>query len=213
MSKNEPVMHADVSVAEADVRRLIEDWAICRDTGDWDRFERLWHPDGRMVATFFDGPAASFIEAARKARSGALVQHVLGGSSVRVQGHRAIAETRMTIHMRVPVAGEPCDIACIGRFLDQLEYDGNRWLLVLRQPIYEKDRLDPVRPGAMVALAEAELAAFPEGYRYTGYVQSLMGLPVNRLLPGTGGAALEPFYAAAEAWLEAGREHSAIDAI
>ena len=42
------------------IRRLIEDWVIWRDTGDWDRFLTLWHPEGRMMATWFQGTAAEF---------------------------------------------------------------------------------------------------------------------------------------------------------
>ena len=42
------------------IRRLIEDWVIWRDSGDWDRFLTLWHPEGRMMATWFQGTAAEF---------------------------------------------------------------------------------------------------------------------------------------------------------
>ena len=51
-----------------------------------------------------------------------------------------------------------------GRFYDFFERREGRWGLVLRQPIYEKDRLDPVDPSARVALDPALLARFPEGY-------------------------------------------------
>lgn len=162
--------------AEIEIRSLIENWAIWRDTSDWDRFEQLWHPDGRMVATFFDGTASDFIKAARAAKGKVLVHHVLGGASVRVNGARASAKTRMTIHMRVPVEGVLCDVACIGLFLDRFVLHEGRWALLLRQPVYEKDRLDPVLPGAFPTLDEAFLAGFPEGYRFTAYAPVTLGL-------------------------------------
>ena len=189
---------------ETAIRRLVENWAVWRDTGDWDSFATLWSPDGEMATTFFKGPATRFIEAARGAAGGLLVQHILGGTAVRIRDARAVADTRMTINMRLPVEGVPCDVVCTGLFHDLLEKQGGRWLLVRRQPIYEKDRIDPVEPGAVVALDRALLDQFPSGYRYTGYAQERLGLKVFRTLPGTGGEPLAPLYARAEAWLGRG---------
>ena len=58
-----------------------------------------------------------------------------------------VAQTKMAILHRAPVEGVICDFTCIGRFYDFFE-KRDRWGLVLRQPIYEKDRIDPVDPGA-----------------------------------------------------------------
>ncbi|MDU6375063.1 MAG: nuclear transport factor 2 family protein, partial [Bradyrhizobium sp.] len=33
------------------IRELLQNWAIWRDAGDWERFRSVWHPDGRMMAT------------------------------------------------------------------------------------------------------------------------------------------------------------------
>ena len=62
--------------------------------------------------------------------------------------------------------GVPCDIVCTGRFHDFAEKRAHRWGLVLRQPIYEKDRMDAVTPGALPVLDEALLRSYPEGYRH-----------------------------------------------
>lgn len=194
----------DIEIALPDemaIRQLVENWAIWRDTGDWDNFAELWSPDGEMATTFFKGSARRFIEAARGAAGGILVQHILGGTAVRVCNGRAVASTRMTINMRLPVEGVLCDVVCTGLFHDLLEQQGGRWLLVHRQPIYEKDRIDPVEPGAVVTLDRALLDQFPIGYRYTGYAQERLGLKVFRTLPGTGGEPLAPLYARADAWL------------
>ena len=40
------------------------------------------------------------------------------------------------------------DVVCTGRFYDFIERRQGRWGFVLRQPIYEKDRMDPVDPAA-----------------------------------------------------------------
>lgn len=43
------------------VRRMVERWAVWRDAGDWERFATVWHPEGVMMATWFQGPFRDFI--------------------------------------------------------------------------------------------------------------------------------------------------------
>ena len=173
------------SESEGAIRRLIENWAIWRDTGDWKRLATAWTPEGRMVATWFDGPATEFIAASRAGfAKGAIVQHVLGGSSVRISAGRAVADTRATLHLRAAVEGVLCDITCIGRFIDFLEHGNAGWAIALRKLAYEKDRLDTVGGGAPPQLDETLLAQFPSGYRYLAYTQARAGMTVNLDLPG-----------------------------
>jgi hypothetical protein len=47
------------------IRDLIENWVLWRDAGDWERFRGVWHADGRMMATWFQGSAEEFIEVSR----------------------------------------------------------------------------------------------------------------------------------------------------
>jgi hypothetical protein len=76
-----------------------------------------------------------------------------------------------------------------------------RWAIVLRQPIYEKDRLDPVDPGATLTLDPDVLARFPEGYRHLAYLQSQAGYPVKPDMPGLTGPEVERLYQRGAAWL------------
>jgi hypothetical protein len=76
------------------------------------------------------------------------------------------------------------------------------WTIVRRQPIYEKDRLRPVDPSAILVLDVELLARFPEGYRHLAYVQSKNGFTVKTGLPGLRGPAVEQLYAEGKAWLE-----------
>ena len=184
------------------IRQVIEDWVIWRDTGDWARFASVWHDDGWMTATWFQGPAREFIAASRKAfEAGVKILHTLGGSSCDIKGRRAVAQTRMTILQRVDLDGVPVDITCVGRFYDFFEHRAGGWAIVRRQPIYEKDRLDPVDPSARVTLDQDLLSRFPEGYRHLAYAQLKSGCTVNDRLPGSGGAAVERLYAEGGAWL------------
>lgn len=183
------------------IRELIENWALWRDAGDWDRFATVWHEDGWMTATWFQGPARRFIEVSREGfERGVSILHFLGGFTCDVAGTRAIAQTKMTINQRAAVDGVLVDVVCIGRFYDFLEKRG-RWGIVRRQPIYEKDRMDPVEPSARLSLDTEQLARFPEGYRHLGYLQSRNGFTVKTDLPGLRGQAVELLYAEGAAWL------------
>ncbi len=132
---------------------------------------------------------------------GVRILHFLGGTSVELSGERAIAQTKMTISQRASVDGVMCDVVCTGRFYDFLERRAGRWGLVLRQPIYEKDRLDPIDPAATLALDAALLAQFPEGYRHLAYLQTRIGYTVKADMPGLTGAEVEALYARGGRWL------------
>jgi len=59
-----------MSESEVDDRRairdLIENWAVWRDALMWDRFRTVWHDDGRMMATWFQGTADEFIQVSQE---------------------------------------------------------------------------------------------------------------------------------------------------
>ena len=154
---------------------------LWRDAGDWERFAAVWHDDGVMMATWFQGPATEFIRVTREGwAKGVSILHFLGGTTIDLAGARAVAQTKMTISQRTEVDGVPCDVVCTGRFYDFVEKRDGRWGVVLRQPIYEKDRIDPLAPGARLELDAARLAQFPAGYRHLAYVQTRIGYDVKR---------------------------------
>ena len=185
-----------------EIRELIENWVVWRDAGDWERFATVWHDDGWMQATWFQGPASDFIRVSKEGwAKGVSILHFQGGISIDLAGARAIAQTKMTISQRGPVHGVVCDVVCTGRFFDFLEKRGGRWGLVRRQPIYEKDRLDPVDPVARLELDRPTLAQYPDGYRHLAYIQEQIGYRVKRDMPGLKGAEVEKLYGEGRAWL------------
>lgn len=184
------------------IRELIENWALWRDAGDWSRFATVWHPDGIMMATWFQGPAEEFIRVTKEGWArGVSILHFLGGTSIDLHGERAIAQTKMTISQRGDVQGVLCDVVCTGRFYDFLEKRDGRWGLLLRQPIYEKDRVDPVDPSTRLELDQDTLMQFPRGYRHLAHIQTQLGYRVKLNMPQLTGPAVEQLYAAGKTWL------------
>jgi hypothetical protein len=192
----------DVLAARLRIREVVENWAVWRDAGDWDRFATVWHSSGYMTATWFQGTASEFIEASRSGfEAGVSILHFLGGTSVDVAGDRAGAQTKMTINQRAAVHGVDVDVVCTGRFYDFLEVEAGEWRIVRRQPIYEKDRLDVLDPAAELRLDQDVLASFPVGYRHLAYLQQEAGFTIKQGLPGLTGEAVSTLYAEGAAWL------------
>ena len=174
---------------------------MLRDARLWDRFRKVWHDDGVMQATWFQGSADEFIKVSEEGyQKGVRILHFLGGTTIDLSGTRAIAQTKMTISQRAKVEGVACDVVCTGRFYDFFEKRG-RWGMVLRQPIYEKDRLDPLDPSAKLSLDQDLLARFPEGYRHLAYLQTRIGYKVKPDMPGLDGPEVAALYARGEKWL------------
>ncbi|HEV2153835.1 nuclear transport factor 2 family protein [Bradyrhizobium sp.] len=189
------------------IRDLVENWAVWRDAGDWERFATVWHEEGWMSATWFQGPARDFMRVSQEGfAKGVRILHFLGGTSIDLAGERAIAQTKMTISQRALVHDALCDVVCTGRFYDFLERRQDqsgigKWGIVRRQPIYEKDRIDPVDPAATLRLDQTALAALPEGYRHLAYMQELIGYKVKRDMPGLIGPEVEKLYGEGREWL------------
>jgi len=184
------------------IREMIEDWVVWRDALQWKEFRSLWHDDGRMMATWTQGTADEFIEMSKQGfAKGVRILHFLGGSTIEVCGHRATSQTKMTIAQRALVHDVMCDVVCTGRFCDFWEKRERRWGLVLRQPIYEKDRMDPVDPAAKLSLDQKLLMSFPEGYRHLAYLQTQIGYKIKMDMPGLTGPEVEKLYARLKGWL------------
>lgn len=200
------------------IRQMVERWAIWRDAGDWERFATVWHKDGVMMATWFQGHFKDFIRVTQEGwNKGVSILHFLGGSAVEISkdGTRAISQTKMTISQRGMVEGEGqneeglsvqvlCDVVCTGRFYDFVVREEGAWKLLHRQPIYEKDRIDPVDSSAVVKLDKEKLATFPDGYRHLAYIQTHIGYTVKMDMPMLKGDAVQVLYQRGADWLAGG---------
>jgi hypothetical protein len=192
----------DVDQQSRAIRRVVEDWVLLRDAGRWEEFADVWHDDGWMTATWFQGPYHEFIRVSRIGfERGVQIAHFLGGFTCDVKADRAIAQTKMKIEQRAIVHDVEVDVTCSGRFYDFFERRGGRWGIVRRQPIYERDRMDVVDPAAALRLDREILASYPAGYRHLAYAQQQVGYEVMRGLPGLTGEAVEQLYREGREWL------------
>jgi hypothetical protein len=188
------------------IAEVVQNWALWRDAGFWDRFASVWHDDGWMSATWFQGPAPKFINVSRTGfEKGVSILHFLGGTSVDLSGKRAIAQTKMTINQRAEVDGVAVDVLCTGRFYDffELRTVGGKeeWRIVRRQPIYEKDRMDPLDPSAKLQLDQDLLKQFPKGYQHLAYLQSRLGFKIKPDMPELTGTIVQALYQRGAKWL------------
>lgn len=193
---------SDEMMERLTIREMVENWVLWRDANQWEKFRSLWHDDGIMMATWTQGTADQFIEMSKAGfAKGVRILHFLGGSTIDVRGNRAMAITKMKIEQRAKVHDILCDVVCTGRFCDFMEKRGGKWGLVLRQPIYEKDRMDPVDPAAKLSLDQNLLATFPEGYRHLAYLQTQIGYKIKMDMPQLTGPEVGALYRRIDNWL------------
>lgn len=193
---------AGAAADRQEIRDLIECWALWRDAGDWDKLATVWHDGAWMMTTWSRSLATDFMSKSRAAfERGLEVLHMLGGSVIDVQGSRAVAQTKTEILQRAEVHGVTVDVLCNARFFDALEKRQGRWGFVLRQPIYELDRMAPVDPSATLDLDQELLDQFPKGYRHLAYLQTQQGMDVYRDMPGTRGPEQHALRECMAAWL------------
>ena len=156
-----------------------------------------------MTATWFQGPAEEFIEVSRVGfDKGVSILHFLGGSSVDVAGERADRADQDDDQPARARSTACWSMWCApgGSTISSRSASGS-WGIVRRQPIYEKDRIDPVDPAAKLALDPELLGRFPEGYRHLAYLQTKNGFTIKLDLPGLKGSVVQALYAHGRAWL------------
>ena len=111
---------------------------------------------------------ASKEEFARGVRS----NHVLCGMNIDIAGTARWRRPRWRSSQRAPVDGVPATSSALAASTISSR-SATAVGLVLRQPIYEKDRIDPVDPAAKLLEARYRNAMrYPEGYRHLAYLQT-----------------------------------------
>jgi hypothetical protein len=148
---------------------LIQAWGFYRDQGKWPELLATFAPEGQISVSWFSGAFREFVDRCRRSfEAGQRSKHHILPSTVRVKGERAVAETNIVIMVRQKIGGVAVDMTSYARFLDRLERQGGRWMILERAAIYEQDRLDPVEPSEAFdqLFKTTDLSVYPEQYRY-----------------------------------------------
>ena len=201
---------SSTAIEREEIRRVIAEWALCRDTGRWEKLRSLYAPGATMQTTWFDGSAEEFVDRSAKGFGRtAKAQHFVGASVIDLGEARAIAETRIVLLLRTAVGPTQVDVTCHGRFFDFFENYREKWCIYKRVPIYEKDRIDLVDPLERLNIDYERLSQFAEGYRHVAYVQSLAGANVTKGLIEPGSVEEQNLYREGAKWLarENGENH------
>jgi len=185
------------------IRELVDDWMMWRDQRRWEMIPPLFHEGGTMMTTWggHSTPQEFAVAAQAGFERGDRMLHANGGTTVELNGDRAVAQTKLRIMQRGLLEGVLCDVTCIGRDYDFVARRGGRWGFVLRQPIYERDFVEPVDPSQTVRLDPERLARFPEGYARLAYLQESLGYRIIPTMPCHSGPEVEALYAQGRAWL------------
>jgi hypothetical protein len=145
---------------------------VFRDQGRWDELRNLFHPNASISVTWYSGPIEGFIERSAKmaaASRSTTSKHWIGASRVTVEGNRAFSDTDVATLARTKVGPIEVDVTSYLRFFDRFERRGDGiWRIASRTAIYEKDRIDPVRPSLLYPLVYrlAGFNCFPRSYRH-----------------------------------------------
>lgn len=118
-----------------DILDLMTGW-MYRDLADWERLAQMFHPDGTIEFSWFEGLAKDFIESSIKmGRSNFRSKHFIGQPIVRFNGPKAIAETNAMIIIDQNVL----NLGCVthNRFYDLIEKRNGAWKILRRQSIYD----------------------------------------------------------------------------
>ena len=189
----------------AEILSVVQSWGLLRDEGRWDELRTLYAPGALQTTSWAMGTAAEFInrciEGAKKPGARRSM-HSIGASVIELNGDRAIAETRRIILTRAVVHGVLVDLTNYGRSYDRFVRHGGAWKIQQRNGIYERDRMDPVDSTQTLQLDAAELAKYPEGYRYLAYLQAGAGERISPNLPTPNSPELTRLCAAGRAWLK-----------
>jgi len=192
----EVVMQPNTS-DQLSIMDLMNGW-MYRDLGDWDNLRTLFHPDGSIEVTWFEGQFADFVDASiRMGASDLRTKHVIGSPVLKFNGPRAIAETNAII------VGENVnlDVGCSvhSRFYDLLEKRHDVWKLVKRHCLYDMGTFN--FPRGIVELDVATIQRYPREYAPLAYLLEKSGFPVTRVFPTKGSDQERTIKASALTWL------------
>ncbi|XDG10638.1 hypothetical protein ABKA04_010253 [Annulohypoxylon sp. FPYF3050] len=189
-------INGDVSEFQARliVSELCKGWPVYRDASEWKNFRSLFCDDAYVWTTWSSRQTIdSFIEKSKEGKSnGDFIMHRECGTMVDLNPlqSRAVGKMKATITQRFEIKGDESagtdpivfDVDCDCRFHFFCLYDSG-WKVKYVKLIYEKDKLVPVDGKTTPSFTKEALDRYPQGYKYLGAAQSMLGHDVDSFLP------------------------------
>lgn len=180
---------------------LVNGW-MHRDLGEWAQLRNLFHPDGTIEITWFEGLASDFVEGSmRMGASDLRTKHLIASPAVTFNdaGNKAILETNAIIIAENVKLNIGCE--CHNRFYDLAEKREGVWKLFHRQSIYDIGTftfpLGPVEIDRNIALK------YPREYAALAYLLECSGFPLGRVFATRGSELETAMKAEGQRWLKA----------
>lgn len=178
---------------------LMTGW-IHRDLAEWDSLRELFHTDGIIEVTWFEGLASDFIIGSQQmGNSDFMTKHVIGSPVVTFYGNRAIVETNAIIIGENIKLGLGCSNH--NRFYDLVEKRDDVWRIVKRQSIYDMGSF--TFPQGIQEIDASVVARYPREYAPLAYLLEKSGFPVTRQFATKFSSLEKEMKAAGQAWLTA----------
>lgn len=173
---------------------------IHRDLSQWDALRNLFHPDGTIEVTWFEGLASDFVDGSmRMGGSDVRTKHVITAPVVtyNASGTKAILETNAMIIAENVKLNLGCE--CHNRFYDMAEKRDGEWRLFRRQTVYDMGLFTfPLGP---VEIDKAQVMKYPREYAALAYILEKSGFPVKRVFATRGSELEQRMKAEGQAWL------------
>jgi hypothetical protein len=176
-----------------------------RDHRRWDELADCYTADSHVRTTWFDGTGPEFVAASKfmAEQRGRESRHLITPTYIQVHGDRALCDSYGEIHNRSVIEAVEVDSIMYCRFFSRLVRTERGWRLASFDGIYKKDQIWPVDPSQTLPFDYGELLGFRPSYRVWAYMLRRTGYEVGMEELGDDRAdLLEPFFAAAQAWLE-----------
>ncbi|MBU9856491.1 nuclear transport factor 2 family protein [Rahnella bonaserana] len=167
---------------------LMNGW-MHRDLGEWEQLRNLFHADGTIEITWYEGLASGFVDGSmRMGASDLRTKHMIGAPVVTFndRGDKAILETNAMIIAENVKLNIGCE--CHNRFYDLAEKRDGVWKLFHRQSVYDMGTFTfPLGP---VDIDSSIAAKYPREYAALAYLLEQSGFPLGRVF-ATRGSELE----------------------
>ncbi|MFU0869944.1 nuclear transport factor 2 family protein [Kluyvera sichuanensis] len=180
---------------------LVNGW-IHRDLGEWAQLRDLFHPDGTIEITWFEGLASDFVDGSmRMGASDLRTKHLitLPRITFNADGNKATLETNAVIIAENVKLNIGCE--CHNRFFDLAEKRYGVWKLFHRQSIYDMGTF--TFPQGWVEIAQKDVVRYPREYAPLAYLLEKSGFPLGRVFATRGSELEAKMKAEGQRWLAA----------